>query len=197
MQSRFTLLVGAAAASFFGLPGTAIAQRAGQSVSIQYGTVVGSQPIDLTSGAVPGGAVVGGTLGLISGSGRSASRQARNAVVGAAAGAAVAHGSQGSTKGTLYDINLQSQGTMQIVSDQREIRQGDCVAVEKAGQTANIRRVSAGYCDNANQAAVNAVAENAADDAQECHDAKQQLVDAQTTQAADLAGKKVSLLCND
>ncbi len=197
MRTRFTLLVGIAVPFALGSTHSAFAQRAGQSVSIQYGTVTGSQPVDLSSGAVPGGAVVGGTLGLISGSGRSASRQARNAVLGAAAGAAVAHGAQGSTQGVLYDINLQSQGTMQIVSDQREIRKGDCVAVEKAGQTANIRRVSVEYCDTANQAAVKAVAENAAGDAQECHDAKQQLVDAQTAQAADLAGKKVSLLCND
>jgi hypothetical protein len=197
MQTRFTLLVSAAALLSFGFTASALAQRTGQSMSIQYGTVTGSQQIDLSSGAVPGGAVVGGTLGLISGSGRSSSRQARNAVLGAAAGAAVAHGAQGSTRGMLYDVALQPGGTMQIVSDQREIQKGDCVAVEKAGQTANIRRVSADYCDSANQAAVNAVAGNAAIDAQECLDAKQQLVEAQTTQAADLAGKKVSLLCND
>ena len=83
------------------------------------------------------------------------------------------------------------------MSDQREIRQGDCVAVEKAGDTANIRRVSASYCEKSNEAAVQAVASEARKDAEECAAAKQQLVDAETAQEADLAGRKVGLLCND
>ena len=84
-----------------------------------------------------------------------------------------------------------------MVSDQREIRSGDCVAVEKAGDTANLRRVSAGYCDKASAAAVKAVAVEASKDAEECAAAKQQLVDATTTQAVDLASRKITLLCND
>ena len=84
-----------------------------------------------------------------------------------------------------------------MVSDQREIRSGDCVAVEQAGDTANVRRVSAGYCDKASASAVQSVAGEARKDADECAAAKQQLVDATTTQAAELAGRKVGLLCND
>ena len=57
--------------------------------------------------------------------------------------------------------------------------EGDCVAVAKAGDTANIRRVSAAYCDKANQEAVSVVGE-ARKDAEECAAAKQQLVDATT-----------------
>jgi hypothetical protein len=86
---------------------------------------------------------------------------------------------------------------IQGVSDQREIRTGDCVAVEKAGDTANVRRVSASYCEKGNEAAVKAVSNEARKDAEECAAAKQQLVDASTAQEADLAGRKVSLLCND
>jgi outer membrane lipoprotein SlyB len=172
------------------------AQKAGQSVSIQYGTVTGVRNVDLKSGAVPGGALVGGALGLASGSGKSSGKKARNAIVGAAAGGAIAGAAQGSTQGMMYQVDIGAGGSIQVVSDQREIRSGDCVAVERAGDTANIRRVSTGYCDKANEAAVKAVANEAQKDAEECAAAKQQLVDATTTQAADLAGRKVALLCN-
>jgi hypothetical protein len=83
------------------------------------------------------------------------------------------------------------------VSDQREIRIGDCVAVEKAGDTANIRRMSASFCDPANAQAVGAVAPQVRQEAEECLAAKQQLVDATTTSTAELAAKKIELLCND
>lgn len=177
--------------------GTALAQRAGQSVTVQYGTVTGGRQVDLQSGAVPAGVLVGGTLGLASASGRSSSKKARNAIVGAVAGAAVAGAARGSTTGMLYEIDLGSQGMIQVVTDQREIRTGDCVAVEKAGDTANVRRVSGAYCDKANAAAVEAVADEAAEEAQECLAAKQQLVDAKTPQEVELAATKIGLLCDD
>jgi hypothetical protein len=183
------------------LPGlsatTASAQRAGQSVTIQYGKVTGVSDVDLNSGAVPAGVLVGGALGLASASGKSSGKKARNAIVGAAATGAVAGAAQGSQKGALYQIDVGSGGVVQVVSDQREIRPGDCVAVEKAGDTANVRRVSAANCDKTNEAAVKAVAGEARKDAEECSAAKQQLVDATTSQEADLAGRKIALLCND
>ena len=171
-------------------------QKAGQSVTIQYGTVAGSREVDLQSGAVPKGAVVGGALGLASAGGKSSKKKARNAIIGAGAGGAIAGASQGSQKGMLYDVDT-GTGRIQVVSDQREIRNGDCVAVEQAGDTANLRRVSAGYCDKASAPAVQAVAGEAQKDAEECAAAKQQLVDATTIQEAELAGHKVGLLCND
>ena len=173
------------------------AQRAGQSLSVQYGTVTGAREVDLASGAVPSGVVVGGALGLASASGKSSGKKARNAIIGAAAGGAVAGAAQGSQKGMLYNVDMGATGSMQVVSDQREIRSGDCVAVERAGDTANLRRVSAAYCDKANEAAVKSVADSSRKEAEECAAAKQQRVDAETTQAADLAGRKIALLCND
>jgi outer membrane lipoprotein SlyB len=177
--------------------GLSWAQRAGQSVTIQYGKVTAVRDVDLKSGAVPAGALVGGALGLASGSGKSSGKKARNAIVGAAAGSAVAGAAQGSQKGMMYQIEVGAGDMIQVVSDQREIRPGDCVAVEKAGDTANVRRVSASYCEKGNEAAVKAVGGEARKDAEECAAAKQQLVDATTPQAADLAGRKIALLCND
>lgn len=172
------------------------AQRKGQSVTIQYGLVKGGKQVDLKSGAVPAGAVIGGSLGLASALGKSSGKKARNTIVGLAAGTLIASSAQGSTAGMVYEIDLGSGATMQVVTDQREIRAGDCVAVEKAGETANLRRVSSGYCDQANTAAVKAVEPEAKEEAEECLAAKQQLVDATTPEQADLAARKIALLCN-
>jgi outer membrane lipoprotein SlyB len=177
--------------------GLSWAQRAGQSVTIQYGKVTAVRDVDLKSSAVPAGALVGGALGLASGAGKSSSKKARNAIVGATAGGAIAGASQGSPKGMMYQVEVGAGDMIQVVSDQREIRPGDCVAVEKAGDTANVRRVSASYCEKGNEAAVKAVGGEARKDAEECAASKQQLVDATTAQEADLAGRKISLLCND
>jgi len=175
----------------------ALAQRTGQSVSVQYGVVTSARQVDLKSGAVPAGVLVGGTLGLASASGKSSSKKARNAIIGAAAGGVIAGAAQGSSQGMLYDVNLGGQGLMQVVSDQREIRIGDCVAVEKAGDTANIRRVSVSFCDPANAQATSAVSGQMRHEAEECLAAKQQLVEATSVGDAELAAKKIELLCND
>lgn len=173
------------------------AQKTGYNIAIQYGTVAASREVDLRSGAVPASAMVGGVLGLASAGGKSSGKKARNAILGATATGAVASVAQGSQRGMMYQVEVGGGSLVQVVSDQRDIRTGDCVAVEKAGDTANIRRVSASYCDKAYGSAVKAVAGEARKDAEECGAAKQQLVDATTSQAADLAGRKVTLLCND
>ena len=196
MKTTSAMTVALAAVLCCAVPG-ASAQKAGQSVAIQYGKVTGGREVDLKSATVPTSALVGGTLGLASAGGKSKGRKARNAIVGATAAGAIASASQGSTRGMMYQVDVGGGSMVQVVTDQRDIRTGDCVAVEKAGETANIRRVSDAYCDKANSAAVGAVATEARKDAQECADAKQQLVNAKTTQDADLAGRKVTLLCND
>ena len=166
-------------------------------MTVQYGTVIQKEKVNLNSGAVPRGAVVGGALGLASAGGKSNKKKARNALVGAAAGGAIASNSQGSTQGMLYTIDLGSMGMAQVVTDQTEIVRGDCVAVEKAGETANVRRISSGYCQPDNAAAVAAVAEDSAEEADECLQAKQMVVDATTAQEFEFAKAKMSLLCDD
>jgi hypothetical protein len=197
MQTRTYIAAATLAVLLSASAEPAWSQRAGQSVTIQYGKVTGVRDVDLSSGAVPAGVLVGGGLGIASASGKSSAKKARNAIVGAAATGAVAAAAQGNQKGALYQIDAGPAGVIQVVSDQREIRSGDCVAVEKSGDTANVRRVSEGYCEKANEAAVKAVAGEARKEAEECAAAKQQLVDATTQQEADLAGRKMSLLCND
>jgi len=175
----------------------ALAAKVGQSISVQYGLVTGGKVVDLNSSAVPAGALIGGTLGVASASGKSSGKKVRNALIGGAAGAVIAGAAQGSQKGMLYEVDVGAGATVQVVTDQREIRPGDCVAVERADQTTNLRRVTMAYCDVNNQNAVAAVADESREEAAECLAAKQQLVDAATTEAADLAARKISLLCDD
>ena len=56
------------------------AQKKGQSATVQYGKVVQKESVNLNSGAVPRGAVVGGALGLASAGGKSSKKKARNAL---------------------------------------------------------------------------------------------------------------------
>ena len=180
-----------------GISDNVLAQRAGQSTKVQYGIVTASQEVDLSSSAVPTGALVGGTVGLLS-TRRGPSRQnrTRNVIVGAAAGAAIGGASSSGNTGILYDVKV-GNGLVQVVTDQTEIRVDDCVAVEQAGETTNLRRVSAEYCDPANAAAVADVADEASDEAEKCLAAKEELVNAETKEQADLAAMKIKLLCND
>jgi hypothetical protein len=173
------------------------AQRAGQSISVQYGVVSGARDVDLKSGAVPAGALVGGTIGLISASDKRSSKKVRNALIGGAAGAALGRPGRRARTGVVYSVQTGNAGMVEVVSDQREIRIGDCVAVEQVGDTANVRRVTAAYCNAANDEAVEAVEDVAHAEAEQCRQAKRLLVEAQTEEEIELASLKIKLLCAD
>jgi len=143
---------------------------------------------------VPAGALIGGTLGLMSGAGSG--NAPRNAIVGAALGAGATAAIQGNRTGTAYTVRMLDGSTIRIISDQREIRVGDCVAIERAGDTNNIRREHPAYCASQNQPAVAAIQQQSEAAAAHCQAAKEELVRATTPQAVDLATAKVNLLCN-
>jgi hypothetical protein len=156
-----------------------------------------AQEIELNSDAAQG-ALIGGMLGLASGlgGGGSSAKTARNTMVGAAAGGALTGATEGDRRGMQYTVQMMDGSSTRIVTDQREIREGDCVAVERVGNTANIRRESPGYCDKANQQAVRSVESYTSSEATGCEAAKQELVSATTEEAVDLAKRKIELLCN-
>ena len=68
---------------------------------------------------------------------------------------------------------------------------------EEAGGTANIRRVSAKMGDPNYGQAVKAVNDEIQEEASECAQAKQLMVDAETQEAFELAKMKMELLCSD
>ena len=169
------------------------AARVGQSTSIQFGTVRQVEQVQLQSDAAAG-ALIGGTIGLVaSGGSRTAPR---NAIVGAAVGAAATTVAQGNRTGIAYTVAMLDGSTIRIISDQSEIRVGDCVAIERVGQTNNIRRESSAYCAPQNQQALAAVQQWTDAAAARCEAAKEELVQATTPEAVDTATRKVHLLCN-
>jgi hypothetical protein len=174
----------------------ALAQKAGQSAKISTGLVERVERVDLQSEAGKG-ALVGGTLGLLSAGGKSTGKKVRNTLIGAAGGGAIASSAQGSRYGMAYTVRTGGGSAIRVITDQTEIRIGDCVVVEEAGGTANVRRVTSTMCDSASAKAREQVQESFQREAAECASAKQQLVDAASVDEIDLARRKVEILCSD
>ena len=174
------------------------AQRAGQSATVRTGTVTAMKSVDLNDGNAIKGALVGGAFGAaLTRSSKGSSRRDRNAAIGAVLGGAAA--ASKTRPGRIYTVTT-NEGTMiQIATEQTEIRVDDCVFVEEAGGTANIRRAPATACEPESQQVMQdaAIIEEMQEEASECAAAKQELVDADSDAAVDRAVRKVKLLCYD
>ena len=176
----------------------ALAQRAGQSATVRTGTVTAMRSVDLNDGNAIKGALVGGAFGAaLTRSSKGSSRRDRNAAIGAVLGGA-AQASK-TRPGRVYTVTTNEGTAIQIATEQTEIRVDDCVFVEEAGGTANIRRAPATACDPASQEVMQdaAMVEEMQEEASECAAAKQELVDADSDAAVDRAVRKVKLLCYD
>ena len=135
MKTRLPQLAVPAAAccSILG-PSQALAQgRAGAAAKVSVGTVERAERVRLDSDA-GSGVLVGGTLGLLSASGKSGGKKARNAIIGATGGAMIAGAAQGSREGMAYTVTTGPGTRIKVISDQTGILVGDCVAVEEAGR---------------------------------------------------------------
>ena len=174
----------------------ALAQRAGQSATIRYGTVVSMQSVELKSGNAGKGALVGGAFGAAMTKGsKSASRRRRNAAIGAVVGAGVAASKR--TTGRSYSVRTNEGTVMQLATEQTAIVVGDCVIVEEAGGRANIRRTALSACDVASQSLMNSpdIRAELQEEAAECSAAKDGLVNAETDEQMELAVRKIQILC--
>ena len=148
-------------------------------MSVSYGTITGiNQQARDTSGGSAGGAVLGGMLGLASGSGQSGSNRALRALGGAAVGSAAGRTMAQGTDMVLT-VDLVNGGTVRVVMDSGNFHRGDCVAIERGGPSANIRRVSSEFCSN-NAAIPQQYLAEQQREADQCAQAKQRLLDAQT-----------------
>lgn len=166
--------------------------RVGASTTVRFGTVQNAEAVTLDSAAAKG-AIVGGTLGLMAG---TTSSSTFNAAKGAMLGGAAKTVAEGDRSGMAYTVQMQDGTSTRIISDQREIHVGDCVAVEQVGSSANIRRASASYCDPGSAAAVRSVDKSIRTAATACDDAKRELAKASEAEAFDMAARRVELLCN-
>ncbi len=176
------------------------------ATSVNYGrvTAVRQVTVDSTTGQVTG-AVVGGTIGLVSGNNRSASNQALRGVTGVYAGRRIGN-SMAQTQAFEYTVLMGGRNTITMVTDQAGIRIGDCVAVER-GQFNNLRLVDDARCNPPPRPAAPPPAAaaptppappappSAIREADACIQAKEQLLKAEDDAAFDRAERRVRLLC--
>jgi outer membrane lipoprotein SlyB len=176
------------------------AQRSGQNAKISIGVVTKAETINLQSQAAPAGALVGGLVGYhTSNKNSKGSTKWGRAAVGAAAGRALGRAAEGDLTGRLYTVDLGGGTMLQVVSDQKEIQQGDCVIVEEAKDQANIRRADPTACqpESATALASADVQAELQEEAAECVGAKDELLKAETDEQFELAKRKMEIFCND
>lgn len=160
------------------------------NTSVQFGRITAARAVEVTNeGSVAAGALVGGTLGVISGSGQSRSNRALRGVAGTAVGSRMG-AAAGATTAFEYTVLIGGRTTI-IRTEQSNLRVGDCVSVER-GTLNNIRLEADERCDNARTVATDADIQNA----YACDAAKRQLLEAVTDADFDRAERRVRLLCN-
>ncbi|HRD89357.1 MAG: hypothetical protein JNN21_09960 [Candidatus Accumulibacter sp.] len=171
---------------------------AGAQSRVQYGrvtNVVATTVTDTTAQNV--GTIVGGGIGLLTGSGQSGSNRALRTLGGAAAGRGVGN-LAGRSQSFEYTVKVGGGSTVRIVSDQAGKRVGDCVAIEQ-GQFNNIRLVSDDRCAPAQMGQPAGTTAVAADmqAASACDQAKLQALNADTDEAFALAERRIRLVCGE
>jgi outer membrane lipoprotein SlyB len=177
-----------------GVAADALAQHS----RVDYGRITAVQQVDQRSQSSRNtGRIVGGALGVASGSGQSGSNGALLGVAGASVGGRVGS-SAGSSTAFEYTVLVGGSNTVRIVTEKAGLRVGDCVSVER-GQFNNIRLAADDRCrTNTGSAAARQPAppRSAVQEADACAQATQQLVDAQTDEEFDRAERRMRLLCN-
>ncbi len=196
-MNRIPLVQGAMAAAVLAL--TLITTPADAQSRVQYGRITSVVPTTVTNdSARTVGTLVGGGIGLASGSGQSGSNRALRTIGGAAAGRGVTNLATRS-QAFEYTVLLDGTTTTRIVSDQAGKRVGDCVAVEQ-GQFTNIRLVPDARCTPGPRPAAPAPAPIPAAEveaANACDQAKLQVLSAETDEAFTLAERRMRLLCSE
>lgn len=171
------------------------AQRRGDTARITIGVVEGAQRVEFDSGTGKG-ALLGGAAGWALARNKSSGTQAAAALGGALVGGGVQKSRHGGT-GMQYTVRTSDGSAIQVVTDQTEVRVGDCVSVEETGDHANIRRVDNDLCSPASPAVHEAVKPELAQDAQMCSQAKERLFEAKTPEDVEVARQIMEALCND
>lgn len=171
------------------------AQRRGDSARITIGTVEGARRVEFDSKAGRG-ALLGGAAGWALARNQSSGRQAAAAAAGAGLGAASQNRRHGGS-GMQYTVRSTSGAIVTVVTDQTEVRVGDCVAVEETGDTANIRRVDNDLCRPASPEVIEAVEPSLQAEADRCAQAKDRLFEATTPEEIEVARQIMDAFCND
>jgi hypothetical protein len=167
-----------------------VAQAQGR---VQFGRITNVAATTETSSTAQNvGTIVGGGIGLASGSGNSSSNRALRTIGGAAAGRGIGT-LAGRSQAWEYTVLVDGRTTVRVISDQAGKRIGDCVAVEQ-GQFNNIRLVADAMCDNA---ATGPGRTAANETASACDQAKALVLAAETDADFASAERRMRLLCGE
>ena len=173
----------------------ALAQRRGDSASITIGIVERAQQVQFDAQAGRG-ALLGGAAGWALARNQSSGLQALGAAAGAGLGAASRNNRHGGT-GMEYTVRTSQGSAITVVTDQTQVRVGDCVSVEETGDVANIRRVDKALCQPVSPQVVEQATPALQAEADRCEKAKERLFAATTPQEVEVARQVMDIMCND
>lgn len=162
----------------------------GYELRVRYAEVTEIERVKLPSNA-PAGAVVGGFTGLVLSRNSSGAKQVASGIGGAVLGGLATAALEGDRLGYSYRLRFANGDTSNFITEKGYLQIGDCVSVER-GQYANIRRVAPVLCDGSPAVAAE---QKHVREAEQCHEAKEQLLAASTVDQIDAASRKVSILC--
>lgn len=162
----------------------------GYEVRIRYAEVVDIERVRMPS-AAPTGAVVGGFTGLVLSRNQSTRTRVASGIGGAALGGLATAALEGDRLGYSYQLRYASGDESRFITEKGYLQRGDCVSVER-GEYANVRRVPSLMCEERGVT----VAPSHVIEADQCHAAKDQLLDAATSDEIEAASRKVAILCD-
>ena len=162
----------------------------GYEIRVRYAEVVDIDRVKLPS-AAPAGAVVGGFTGLVLSRNSSGGKQVASGVGGAILGGLATAALEGDRMGYSYKIKFGNGDLSNFVTEKGYLQVGDCVSVER-GTHANIRRVASVLCEQDQGTAAHT---KHLREAEQCHEAKNQLLAASTEEEIDAAARKVTIIC--
>lgn len=162
----------------------------GYELQVRYAEVVDISRVKLPSNA-PAGAVVGGFTGLVLSRNSSGGKQVASGVGGAVLGGLATAALEGDRMGYSYRLRFRNGETSNFITEKGYLQMGDCVSVER-GQYANIRRVAAVLCEAGQSTQPDPTHLR---QAEQCHEAKNQLLAATTEEQINAAARKVSIIC--
>lgn len=163
------------------------------AIAVEHGRIVEVENVSGPSNA-PAGAMLGGLVGLVA-SGHHPGEKLAGMIAGAFLGGALTAAAESRLPAWMYTVSLLDGRTVRVVTEQTDLRPGDCVAVETDRFT-NLRRVSGALCDPAPpEPRDDALSRSVQEDAARCAAAKEELLRARGRDEVDVAVRKVRVLC--
>jgi len=167
------------------------------TITIEYGTVTTVTPVKLKSNATRN-ATIGGLVGLLTQARGSGGQRLAGAAIGAAVGGLATKAAEGDNMANSFAIDLTGGNRVKVVTEQKNIEVGDCVAVE-TGRHTNLRRVSQVQCNpprNAHPGIDPQISKYEQEEANACHQAKEELLKASNEADINALTRKVQVICD-